>query len=223
MPAAIMMACGRAGTLTRCTDVNYPADILADEISSGRLGDDVLQFIHKGDMRTISTRTDFLGLNYYTRNVIRSQSIPEDRNLPPTVIQPEIDDTHWTEMGWEIFSEGLFHVLCRLYFGYQVPKIYITENGCSFSDGPDKNGRINDQRRIDYLRDHLTCAQLAMLAGVPLKGYFVWSLMDNFEWAHGYSQRFGLLWVDYESQERLPKDSALWYRKVISESGFKVD
>jgi beta-glucosidase len=199
---------------------HYPADILVDETHSRRMVEHALRFVHRGDMRTISTRMDFIGLNYYTRNVIRSQAISEERNLPPSVIQPPIDDTQWTEMSWEIYPRGLFHVLCRLYFEYQVPRIYITENGASFSDMPDRSGRIRDARRINYLRDHLVAAHLAIQAGVPLKGYFVWSLMDNFEWAHGCSQRFGIIWVDFKTQERLLKDSALWYSKVIAENGF---
>jgi beta-glucosidase len=202
---------------------NYPADILADELREGRLNKDSLRCIKAGDMKAIAVPTDFLGVNHYTRMVTRSQSISEDHNLPPTVIQPPRDRVNCTDMDWEIYPQGLYQVLCRLYFEYQVPKIYITENGCSFSDRPDKSGHIHDERRINYLRDYLTAAQRAMLAGVPLKGYFVWSLLDNFEWAKGYSQRFGINWVDFKTQERLPKDSALWYRKVISESGFSLE
>jgi beta-glucosidase len=114
----------------------------------------------------------------------------------------------------------LYDILNRLHFDYQPPQIYITENGASYSDGPDGNGRIADTRRLQFLRDHFTAAQRAMQNGVPLAGYFVWSFMDNFEWAHGYSQRFGIIWVDYETQERLLKDSALWYKAVIAQNGF---
>ena len=125
-------------------------------------------------------------------------------------------------MGWEVYPDGLFHVLGRLHFEYQVPKIYIAENGCSFSDAPGKDGRVQDRRRIDYLRDHLAAAQRAIEIGVPLAGYFVWSLMDNFEWARGYSQRFGIVWVDFETQQRIPKDSALWYKQVIADNGLTL-
>jgi beta-glucosidase len=100
-----------------------------------------------------------------------------------------------------------------------VPKIYITENGASYSDGPGADGRVHDERRIAYLREHFKVAHRAIEIGIPLAGYFVWSLMDNFEWAHGYSQRFGLVWVDYETQERILKDSALWYHQVIRQNG----
>jgi beta-glucosidase len=95
----------------------------------------------------------------------------------------------------------------------------VTENGASFGDEPDENGRIADQRRLDYLHDHFQAAQRAIEAGVPLAGYFVWSLLDNFEWARGYLQRFGIVWVDYETLERTPKDSALWYKNVIARNG----
>jgi len=110
--------------------------------------------------------------------------------------------------------------LNRLYFEYKPPKIYITENGTSFMDGPDESGRIPDSRRISYLRDHFAAAHRAMQNGIPLAGYFVWSLMDNFEWAKGYQQRFGVVWVDYETQQRTPKDSAKWYSGVIADNGF---
>jgi beta-glucosidase len=121
-------------------------------------------------------------------------------------------------MDWEIYPDGLYATLCRLTFEYQVPKIYITENGCSFSDGPDASGRIPDTRRIDYLRSHFAASHRAIRAGVPLAGYFVWSLMDNFEWARGYGQRFGIVWVDYETQARLRKDSSFFYSQVIAEN-----
>jgi beta-glucosidase len=101
--------------------------------------------------------------------------------------------------------------------------MYITENGASYSDGPDPSGRIRDERRLSYLRDHFAAAKRAIDAGVPLAGYFVWSLMDNFEWAKGFTQRFGIVWVDYPTQKRLPKDSALWYSQVIANNGFESE
>jgi beta-glucosidase len=161
-----------------------------------------------------------LGLNYYNRYVVRDTSIPESENEPQTVFPAPKNGTDWTEMDWEVYPEGLFNVLCRLAFEYQVPRIYITENGCSYSDGPDPDGRIRDQRRLNYLRDHLVAAHRALGVGVPLAGYFAWSLMDNFEWAHGYAQRFGLVWVDFDTKERIPKESGRWYSQVIAERGF---
>ena len=198
---------------------HYPADLVADAIVAGYLPVDGLTFVKEGDLKAISVQTDFLGLNYYTRMLSRSEEIPEAQNLPPTVIQAPKNDVNWMEMGWEIYPQGLFEVLSWLYYEYKIPRIYITENGCSFSDGPDEKGQVHDQRRINYLNDHFTAAKNAMDNGIPLAGYFVWSLMDNFEWGLGFSQRFGLIWVDFDTQQRLLKDSALWYLRVIAENG----
>ena len=189
---------------------SYPADIVA-------YYNRPMDFIQPGDMHTIAEPTDYLGINYYTRSVMRNTEIPEEENEPRTIfIAPEEEKT---EMGWEIYPQGLYQLLNRVHFDYQPAKIYIAENGCSFSDGPDENGRIADTRRLNYLRDHFTEAHRAIQNGVPLAGYFVWSLMDNFEWAYGYLQRFGIIWVNYETFQRIPKDSALWYRDVIAQNG----
>ena len=104
-----------------------------------------------------------------------------------------------------------------------MPKIYVTENGASYSEGPDAVGRIADVRRRQFVQDHLVSAHRALAAGVPLAGYFVWSLLDNFEWDRGYTQRFGITWVDYKTQRRVPKDCALWYRSVIAENGVTLE
>jgi beta-glucosidase len=192
--------------------------MVADFIADGVLPADGLPFVKAGDLETIATQMDFLGLNYYFRSLSRSAAIPEAQNLPPNIFQAPKDDVHWTEMGWEIYPQGLFEVLSWLYYEYKVNHLYVTENGCSFSDGPDQSGQINDQRRINYLHDHLVAAKKAIDCGIPLAGYFVWSLMDNFEWAHGFSQRFGLVWIDYETGQRIPKASAKWYANVIHEN-----
>lgn len=191
---------------------HYPADIVADYAAMDRLPQGGMAFVQPGDLETIATPTDFIGLNYYTRAVVRDESATD--NLPRTVfVAPE---SEWTEMGWEVYPEGLLETLGRVYFGYRPAKMYVTENGASYSDGPGKDGRVRDERRITYLREHFAAAHRALQAGIPLAGYFVWSLMDNFEWGWGYSQRFGVVWVDYETQERILKDSARWYRDVIS-------
>jgi beta-glucosidase len=197
---------------------HYPADIVADGISLGVIPSEGPTFVQEGDLKAIAVRTDFLGLNYYTRFVSRDHSRPAEEDPSPQVTQAPEGSENWTEMGWEIYPEGLFFVLSRLHYEYQVPKIYITENGCSFSDGPDPDGRVRDRRRINYLRDHFAVAHRAIDASIPLAGYFVWSLVDNFEWANGYSQRFGLIWVDYPAQRRTLKDSARWYQEVIREN-----
>ena len=187
----------------------YPADMVAWYTDQGYLPNG-LDFIQSGDMDAIAAPTDFLGVNYYTRVISRDETVAD--NLPVTTRR---GDTI-TEMDWEVYPDGLYRLLSRLYFEYQPRKLYVTENGASYSDGPDDLGRIADERRISYLNDHIAAVQRAVDSGVPMAGYFIWSLLDNFEWSQGYSQRFGLVWVDYETQERLPKDSALWYRDVIA-------
>jgi beta-glucosidase len=193
----------------------YPADMVEAYTRQGVLSDHP-DFIHSGDMETIAASTDFLGVNYYTRSVFKAGS---------DGLMPELDLEHSnlerTEMDWEVYPQGLYNLLCRLHFEYQIPRLYITENGCSYSDGPGADGQVVDTRRLTYLRDHFVAVHRAMQAGAPLAGYFVWSLMDNFEWAHGYLQRFGMVWVDYETQRRIPKQSALWYRDVIAANGFE--
>ncbi len=195
----------------------YPADMVALYITQNYLPAG-MDFVQPGDLETIATPTDFLGLNYYTRSTVIEH--PESRaglaakgDYPP--------DVERTEMNWEVYPNGLYWVLNRLYFEYQVPKIYITENGASYSDGPDAAGQVRDARRTRYLREHLIAAHRAIQNGVPLAGYFVWSLLDNFEWAKGYTQRFGIIWVDYETQARTLKDSALWYKDVIARNGVR--
>ena len=190
---------------------HYPADMVADYTEHGMLPNG-LDFVQEGDMAAIAAPLDFLGVNYYTREVVKMgeqgpTSAPEAGKLPRT------------EMDWEIYPQGLYNFLCRFHFNYGVPKLYVTENGCSYSDGPGLDDRVHDERRIRYLRDHFLAAHRALLAGVPLAGYFVWSLMDNFEWARGYTQRFGMVWVDYNNQQRILKDSALWYKEVIAANG----
>jgi beta-glucosidase len=199
---------------------HYPADMVANYVAAGHLPPEGMPFVQPGDLDAIAAMTDFLGVNFYTRSVARSQAIPEHENLPPTVAPAPASE--WTEMGWEVSPDSLYQLLGRLHFEYRAPKIYITESGASYSDGPNGDGRVHDTRRLRYLRDHFAAAKRAIDAGVPLAGYFVWSLMDNFEWAKGYSQRFGIVWVDYETQQRIPKDSALWYRQVIGQNAVEI-
>jgi beta-glucosidase len=192
----------------------YPVDAITDFETDGVLPQG-LDFVHPGDMEAINVSTDFIGLNYYARHVHRADSPGND---PQTVFPAEKNDVNYTEMGWEIYPDGLAGVLSRVYFEYLPPKIYVTENGASFSDGPDADGRISDTRRLDYLKRHFVAAHKAMQLGVPLAGYFVWTLMDNFEWSFGYKQRFGIIWTDFTTQQRTLKDSALWYAGVIRQN-----
>ena len=193
---------------------HYPAELTHLISKQGTLPEES-NYIQPGDMEIIATPIDFIGLNFYRRTVMRNTDVPESQNLPQTLFSAPENDQNYTEMGWEVYPEGLLRVLGRLHFEYHIPKIYITENGCSYSDAPGEDGRVRDVRRTQYLRDHLQVAHKAIQIGIPLAGYFVWSLFDNFEWAYGYAQRFGIVWVDYETQERIIKDSGHWYSQVI--------
>ena len=195
----------------------YPADLVDYAIQNKYLPAEGLDFVEEGDLNAIAKQTDFLGVNYYTRQIARDMEVPSGQNLPPTVIQPPQNDHDYQEMeNWEVYPDGLFNVLTWLHFEYQVPKLYITENGASWSDGPDETGRVKDTRRLNFLKRHFVAAHRAIQVGVPLEGYFVWSLLDNLEWGYGFTQRFGLIWVDFKTQQRILKDSAKWYQKVIA-------
>ncbi|NIS78687.1 MAG: beta-glucosidase [Anaerolineales bacterium] len=171
-----------------------------------------MEYVQSGDLETIATPIDFLGVNYYFRSIVRSEEIPEEENAPRTVFSnPDL-----TEMGWEVYPEGLFEILTRVHREYSFPALYVTENGAAYVDRVDENGEVHDPKRIAYLQGHLLAIAKAIKAGVPLKGYFAWSLMDNFEWAHGFSKRFGLIYVDFSTQRRILKSSARWYQGVIS-------
>ncbi len=194
----------------------YPADMVAAYTQAGHLPNG-LDYVLDGDYGVIATPIDFLGVNYYNRAVLRDQSAKD--NLPVT----NHVSSDQTDMNWEVYPEAFYGLLSRLHFDYQIPEIYVMENGASYADGPDNNGMIHDSRRIRFLRDHLAAAHRAIQNGVPLCGYFAWSLMDNFEWAKGYTQRFGIVWVDFETQQRVPKESAAWYRDVIEKNAVLMD
>jgi beta-glucosidase len=169
----------------------------------------ILPAIEDGDLQTIAAPLDFLGVNYYTRTVVRAD--PEDGS-PLTV---DARDVERTDMGWEVYPDGLFELLVRLRDDYELPPLYVTENGAAYSDRRD-NGTVDDPRRISYVDRHLTAIKRAMDEGISVHGYFLWSLLDNFEWAFGYSRRFGIVYVDYATLERVPKASYRWYRDYIS-------
>ncbi len=183
----------------------YPGDMVKG------FGDE-MEFVQPADLETISTPIDFLGVNYYTRNIARSKDVGEKENAPVTAHPNE----EHTEMGWEVYPDGLYNILGRLHFEYGFPAIYITENGAAYKDQVGPDGRVDDPARLSYIKRHLEKVSQAIDIGVPVKGYFAWSLMDNFEWAFGYSKRFGLIYVDFETQKRILKSSAKWYGQVIS-------
>ena len=195
----------------------YPDDVFEFLRSRDWISQSDLNFIKDDDLNIISTKTDFLGVNYYSRGVIRNEEIDEKNNHTRNV---EIGEK--TDFGWEIYPPGIYDLLIRLKNEYSVNNIYITENGCSYGDGPNSEGKIRDTKRIKYFDSHLKELKRSIQDGVQCNGYFAWSLMDNFEWAEGFSQRFGLVWVDFETQERIPKDSYYWYQKFISSNGIEV-
>lgn len=177
----------------------YPADVLA------HLGQDAPP-VKPGDMATIAQDLDFVGVNYYTRN-FSSTGNPWDVHSTGNQV---------TDMGWEVYPQGLTELLCRMHKDYALPTVMITENGAAFKDAL-VDGVVNDAARLAYIRDHIAATWDALQQGVPVGGYFAWSLMDNFEWASGYAKRFGLVHVDYQTQKRTLKNSALWYRAFVSE------
>jgi beta-glucosidase len=199
----------------------YPADMVADYTAIGGLPASSPVFARPGDLRDMAVGTDFLGVNYYNRGIVRSDRVPEETNEPRNVFPAP--DSERTSIGWEVYARGIFEVLMRAHLEYRPAKIFITENGAAYGDAPDAKKRVADTKRVRFLRDHLLQIRHAMAEGVPVAGYFAWSLMDNFEWDHGYTQRFGITWVDYATQERIPKDSAIWYRRVIDENAVPAE
>ena len=180
----------------------YPRDMLEEYAS-------ILPRIEDGDLETIAAPLDFLGVNYYTRNVVRAAA---DAAAPATV---ETHGAEHTDMGWEVYPDGLTDLLARLHREYELPDLYITENGAAFEDDR-RNGSVSDPQRISYLDRHLAALGDAVAQGVPVRGYFLWSLLDNFEWALGYTKRFGIVYVDFDTLERVPKASYAWYRDYIA-------
>jgi beta-glucosidase len=186
----------------------YPADML--EVFGPAAPD-----IQPGDMELIGAPLDYVGINYYTRMVVAHDPEASD---PLMVKMPRVEGAEYTEMGWEVYPDGLRELLVRMHAQYQLQDIYITENGCAMPDVLDADGQVHDPRRVAYLKAHLQATHQAIEQGVPVRGYFVWSILDNFEWAEGYSKRFGLVYVDYPTQRRIPKDSYRFYQQVIADN-----
>ena len=187
----------------------YPKEIKEHWIDKGDFPSN-LDFIKNNDFEIISTETDFLGINYYSRAILKSD-LTDNNEFPIEHIAGKK-----TKFDWEVFPDGLEKLLLDINDKYAPKKMYITENGCSYDYEKDSKNQINDLKRIEYLRSHLLACKRAINKGVPLKGYFHWSFMDNFEWAEGYYHRFGLVHVDFKTFERLPKLSYKWYRKFLT-------
>ena len=178
----------------------YPQDML--EVYA-----QILPKMLDGDLEKIAVPTDFLGVNYYIRHVIKHSSNEAGFEYVQTNLER-------TDMGWEIYPDGLRELMLRLKNDYPVKSLIITESGASFDDAL-VDGQVNDEGRRKYLERHLESAHAAIQAGAPLDGYFAWSLMDNYEWAEGYARRFGMVHVDFETQERTLKNSGLYYRSFL--------
>ena len=183
----------------------YPADV-ADRFRES------LPEIADGDLAAIAAPLDFLGVNYYTRSVVAANP---DSGDPIVVRDPR---SEYTDMGWEVYPDAFYDLLVRLRGDYAPARIHVTENGAAFADVRVHDGNVRDPERQSYLEDHVAAVGRAIQAGVSVAGYYVWSLLDNFEWAHGYSKRFGIVYVDYPTLERVPKASFHWYRDLIAGS-----
>jgi beta-glucosidase len=212
----------------------YPQTLLEDMAAHTDWG-----FVHDGDLALIQQPIDLLGVNYYTPSRIcgprpgltdqaastatgRWVDDPAGTATPVPVPWPATDRAWsvpqpgpYTDMGWRIEPEAFTDLLTRLSADYPEIPMMVTENGCAYADGPGADGAVHDERRIDYLRSHLAAVHAAIEKGADIRGYYLWSLLDNFEWALGYAKRFGLVHVDYDTLARTPKDSAYWYRDVV--------
>jgi len=166
-------------------------------------------------MESIMVPIDFLGVNYYQRRVIARGADGSWRHVHQ-------DGSLHTDLGWEVSPNGLFDLMRRLRDEYAPPAIVVTENGATFADARAHDGHVRDPERRDYIAAHVDALRRAIADGVPVEGYFAWSLLDNFEWADGYSRRFGLVYVDYSTLERIPKSSFYWYRDHIAQATSRV-
>ncbi len=182
-----------------------------DPLFTGAYPQDVLDFlgadaprVHEGDLQAIATPMDFLGVNYYSRSVVSADDSWDSARSGLTR----------TEMGWEIYPDGLTELLLRLHRDYDVPPLYVKENGGAFKDER-VDGEVHDADRVAYIASHIAAVGDAMAQGVHMAGYMLWSLLDNFEWTSGYEKRFGIVHVDYATQRRTMKDSARWYRDFL--------
>nr|WP_246531201.1 GH1 family beta-glucosidase [Streptomyces bathyalis] len=191
----------------------YPADMRHHwERAAG-----TLDFVRDGDMETTAARSDFIGVNYYTRRLVsaRSEQEPDAEGGPwPWKVEPGRPGVPRTDLGWEIVPADLTALLIRLHREYPGVPLMVTENGGIFDDGPGPDGAVHDERRTEFIRAHLAAVHRALEAGAPVEGYYHWSLIDNFEWAMGYRPRFGLVHLDRDTQRRTVKDSGHWYARV---------
>jgi beta-glucosidase len=199
-----------------------------DPVFAGRYPEDMLEWyganaprIEAGDLKTMAVPIDFLGVNYYTRRVIAHDSAPGHGFLGAKQVNwpfvPRADFENW-----EIAPESLYRILLRVSREYRPAFMYVTENGTAFPDKPDKDGVVRDPVRQRYVARHAAAVRQAIADGADVRGYFLWSFMDNFEWDFGFTKRFGITYVDYATQRRIVKDSGRWYSRVAGENGFPL-
>jgi beta-glucosidase len=197
--------------LEPCYHGDYPDDVLAVFAPAGLVaGETDGDLVRRGDLDLIAAPTDFVGINHYT-NVLAYADAGRQGGIRIEQVAPTP-----TSFGWSNTPGALRDVLVRVSKEYSPAPIVVTENGASFNDYVDPSGEVRDVERIDYLRGYIGAVGEAVAAGVDVRGYFAWSFIDNFEWAEGYDKRFGLVYVDYRTQDRIPKASALWYRDLIA-------
>jgi len=182
----------------------YPK-VLAPWITPEMLG------LQSGDMEIAKVPLDFFGINYYNRALIAGA-----KGAPLNILHTEPKDGPHTEFGWEIWPDGFHDLLMRISNDYGKPIIEVTENGCSYLDAPDERGRVPDERRTNFFRGYIGAVARAIRDGANIRGYHAWSLLDNFEWAEGYTQRFGFAYVDFHTLKRTLKDSGMWYGKLAA-------
>lgn len=190
------------------------------------------QVIEHGDFEVLKVENDFLGVNYYCDGFVgkaRATDRPMNIHSPypiNRIANMELPNTEFetrTDFNWPVTPEGLGNLVLRINRDWpEIKSIYITENGAAFNDGPNEYGEIEDARRVDYIHSHLESLRSAIEQGAPVDGYFAWSLWDNFEWAEGYSKRFGIVYVDFETLKRTPKQSFHMYKKYIAESHLEL-
>ncbi len=196
----------------------YPPDMMA-------WFDGALPEIRDGDLEAMSVPIDFLGVNYYTRRIMAHDPAGRGTQGRSVLAARQV---HWPFTAradfeeWEIAPEGLYRTLLRVAREYKPAFLYVTENGTSLPDAPGPDGAFHDAARRRYVAQHAAAVHQAIADGVDVRGYFLWSFMDNFEWGFGYSKRFGITYVDYQTQKRTVKDSGSWYSRVARENGFAV-
>jgi beta-glucosidase len=205
----------------------YPEDLIADTAAVTDWG-----FVRDGDLAVTAAPIEALGVNYYTPTLVSGYDGSGPRSVQDghgdalasawpgcSGVQFHRPDGPLTAMDWSIDATGLYDLLVRLHRDYDGLPLVVTENGAAFDDAVDPSGAVRDDARIGYLEQHLAALGRAIADGAQVRGYFIWSLLDNFEWAYGYSKRFGIVHVDFGTQRRVSKDSARWYRQVIAANG----